>query len=88
MVVDLYRVLTTTEHSPVEPFGSEGLPGDETEEVLEVVRIVHSSWPFHYASDSRVVGLEVERRFLMMLLASCSNQAEVLEEDRTFLWSL
>lgn len=87
MVTDLYRVLTTTEHSPEEPSDLKGLPGDETEEVLEVVQIVDSCRPSHCAFDSLVVGLEVVRRFLMMLLAFYSNQVEVLEEDRTFLWS-
>ena len=63
----------------------EGLPGDETEEVLEVVQILDPCWPSRCAYCSLVGVLEVARRFLMMLLAFCSNQAEVLEEDRTFL---
>lgn len=87
VVVSLYLVLTATERNPVERFDPRDLHEDEKEAVREAARTVHSCWPPHCAFDSLVVDRAEAQMILMLLLASCSIQAEVPGEDYKIPWS-
>jgi hypothetical protein len=81
VVVSSCPVLTATEHNPVERIDPRVPLDDEMEEVPGEARTVHSCRTFHRVFDSLEVGQEEVRMILMLLLASYSNQEEVLGED-------
>jgi len=87
VAVSLCPALTAMERNLAERFGPRLLHGDEMEEVLVEARTAHSCQPFRHVFGSLAVGQEAAHMFLMPLLASCSNQVEVLGEDCTFRWS-